>query len=89
MLLPDGRVLAGMYVGEFGHEMGSVLPFLHTLERCGLLAGTTSCGDLSAYYFFSPAHVSIDADKCRRYPGVELYMGFNVRSPTQVNLKVG
>ena len=71
-------LVAPPYTGEFGHELTTVLPLLHTLARCQLLAQTTSCGDLSVFYSFSPQH-HVDR-ACFREAGRESYLGVSVRN---------
>eukprot|EP00747_Dinoflagellata_sp_TGD_P151703 gnl/TRDRNA2_/TRDRNA2_177226_c0_seq1.p1 gnl/TRDRNA2_/TRDRNA2_177226_c0~~gnl/TRDRNA2_/TRDRNA2_177226_c0_seq1.p1 ORF type:complete len:302 (-),score=6.18 gnl/TRDRNA2_/TRDRNA2_177226_c0_seq1:77-982(-) len=44
--------------GEFGHEVALVVPFAYKLNSCGMLHSTTSCGNMSAFYWFSPSHTN-------------------------------
>ena len=44
--------------GEFGPELVTALPHAYFLHACGKLRATSSCGDLSDFYWFSPRHVA-------------------------------
>jgi hypothetical protein len=58
-----------MYRGEFGPETVMVTPVAFFLHTCGVLASTRGCGNMSAFYWFSPHHT--DDATCSREPGHE------------------
>ena len=58
--------------GEFGPELVTALPHAYFLHACGKLRATSSCGDLSDFYWFSPRHV---AKECVRRAGLWSYEG--------------
>jgi hypothetical protein len=49
-----------VFIYEFGWEVNIAVPHAYFLYMCGKLASTTSCGNLSAYYWFSPEHHVLD-----------------------------
>ena len=57
--------LAPSFTGEFGFELLHALPFLHWLDRCGLLRATRACAGMRPFYFFSRHHVETP---CRHRP---------------------
>ena len=58
--------------GEFGPELVTALPHAYFLHACGKLRATSSCGDLSDFYWFSPRHV---AKECVRRAGLWSHEG--------------
>ena len=58
--------------GEFGPELVTALPHAYFLHACGKLRATSSCGDLSDFYWFSPRHV---AKACVRRASLWSYEG--------------
>ena len=79
---------ATWYKGEFGHELGTVVPLMNTLAICGLLASTTSCGDMGVFYRSSPNHTSLGvhatgfmrSKACYRTAGIESWYGVRVNN---------
>ena len=54
---PGGRTVR--YVGEFGYEIGLVLPSAYFLSLHRHLSKTIGVVDTAALYFFSPCHVEV------------------------------
>ena len=65
-----GNVISApeLFEGEFGAELALALPWAYFLQACGVLRSTVSCGDMSAFYFFSPNHTNVLG--CERHGGV-------------------
>jgi hypothetical protein len=80
------------FTGEFGWEPSAVWPLLNTLNLCGLLAETSSCGDLEVVYrSFSPKHsdgcTGKDDGPTRRAAGCENFLGVGLTAHTVAETK--
>eukprot|EP01001_Neometanema_parovale_P005847 NODE_2249_length_1466_cov_96.630678_g2137_i0.p1 GENE.NODE_2249_length_1466_cov_96.630678_g2137_i0~~NODE_2249_length_1466_cov_96.630678_g2137_i0.p1 ORF type:complete len:424 (-),score=52.18 NODE_2249_length_1466_cov_96.630678_g2137_i0:65-1336(-) len=51
------------FQGEFGYEIGLVIPYCHWLLKRGLLQATVSAGGTAPFYWFSPCHVESPRSK--------------------------
>ena len=60
------------FSGEFGPELVTKVPHEYFMHQCGAVAKTSSCGDLSMFYFFSPAHENLP---CLRHGGQMTFSG--------------
>jgi len=67
----DVKLHLGMYAGEFGEELLMVIPFAYHLHLRGKVASTTGCGNMSAFYWWSPNHTN--NVECQRRAGAEVY----------------
>jgi hypothetical protein len=68
-----------LYPGEFGSDNLLNIPVAYFLHTCGKLASTQGCGDMSAFYWFSPNHTNQLG--CRRIPQ-ETLKGIDIGEPT-------
>lgn len=56
---PKAQVHMPMFIQEFGVETMIAVPGAYWLHHhCGKLASTRSCGDVAAWYWFSPNHTN-------------------------------
>jgi len=75
---PEKAVDLDTFTGEFGFETFVAVPHAYWLhDTCKKLKSTRSCGDTSAWYWFSPKHVN-DLN-CKQRIGTGVYHGIFYR----------
>lgn len=62
------RKIATRFNGEFGYELGMIIPYANWLAEQGLLSKTVSAPDSAPLYFFSPDHTETQTRR-RSGPG--------------------